>query len=649
MQRMGHWGLQLDTPNDDPSYLRMLEAEKRWLRVNPELSDIYTLRRQADGNTTLIVDAGTDLAMPSDGVRGRTTRAAIGEPIKPRSQLLQKAYSGLRDLDPSPVTDRWGTWITAYAPILDDSGKVEAVLAVNADATAWQEAIKAARQFMLYCLASVFVFLAIGEIIFSIRLLTRENQRQRRSSSQIEQSRSRLASIINSIDGVVWEWDASQNKFAFVSQQAREVLGVEAANLEHDAAEWHNHIHEDDLLATDEQRQMVLINGGNYSLDYRFVRPDDNRTIWVRERGVCLRDEEARALCLRGIFADITTSREHAEELEALNKQMAEASRQAGMAEVASGVLHNVGNVLNSVNVSSTVISDIVRESKVQTLSKLSQLLTSQEAQLTKFLTTDPRGQAVPKFIAQIARELESEQQLILKEMTGLAKNVTHIKQIVMMQQSFARTGGSTEPLDVLDMVDDAIRINESALVRHDIQLVRDFSSVPLALADRNKVLQILINLIRNAKHACTASGNPDRRITISIKSGDNDMVSIILADNGIGMSKATIERLFSYGFTTKKDGHGFGLHSGMNAAREMGGSLTARSDGPGFGSSFQLDLPIASTGTADSSISVTNGTQAETHLPTLPALEPSPVSTANRPRTRKLSRPEPALATADT
>ena len=65
------------------------------------------------------------------------------------------------------------------------------------------------------------------------------------------------------------------------------------------------------------------------------------------------------------------------------------------------------------------------------------------------------------------------------------------------------------------------------------------------------------------------------------------------VTDNGEGIPKENLTRIFQHGFTTKKTGHGFGLHSGSNAAREMGGSLNVRSDGTGTGATFILELPL--------------------------------------------------------
>jgi two-component system, NtrC family, sensor kinase len=279
--------------------------------------------------------------------------------------------------------------------------------------------------------------------------------------------------------------------------------------------------------------------------------------------------------------------------LNLLHKQLLEVSRQAGMAEVATGVLHNVGNVLNSVNVSVTLMRDDVHKSKVGNLSKLASLLEEHTADLAAFLTADPKGQRVLGYLRQLADRLAEEHRETLQMMEEVAKHVEHIKEIVAMQQSYARVSGVRETLPASVLVEDALQINASALERHGITLERQFSEVPQVTVDKHKTLQILINLIGNAKYALSVSGREDRLLRLGIARNGNDTLKITVTDNGIGIPPENLTRIFSHGFTTKKNGHGFGLHSGALAAKEMGGSLSVQSDGIGRGATFTLELPM--------------------------------------------------------
>jgi len=210
------------------------------------------------------------------------------------------------------------------------------------------------------------------------------------------------------------------------------------------------------------------------------------------------------------------------------------------------------------------------------------------------FLTGDPRGQRLPSFLMNLAHHLEQEQAALIEEMKALAGNVEHIKNIVTMQQSYAKVSGVVESLPMARIVEEALQIHSSSLQRHEIQIVRAYAEVPPLNVEKHKVLQILLNLMHNAKHAMMHQPGSEAkclRVTIGTKEGDR--VQIAIQDNGVGIAPDNLSRIFSHGFTTKKDGHGFGLHMGALAAKEMGGSLTAHSDGPGKGALFVLELPI--------------------------------------------------------
>ncbi len=276
-----------------------------------------------------------------------------------------------------------------------------------------------------------------------------------------------------------------------------------------------------------------------------------------------------------------------------MQQELIAASREAGMAEVATSVLHNVGNVLNSVNVSTTLVREKLQRSEIFTLGRLSRLLQEHQSDINAYLTDDPKGRMVPGFIIQLADQLETQRAELLKEHELIARNVEHIKEIVAMQQSYARVSGFLEQVSIAKLVDDALQMNLEGVNRHGIQVIRQFADVPPVTVDRHKVLQILGNLMHNAKYALDESHNQNRQLTLGIGVNGDNRVRVTVADNGIGISEENLTRIFSHRFTTRKNGHGFGLHSGANAAKEMGGQLTARSEGVGKGATFILELPL--------------------------------------------------------
>jgi len=302
-----------------------------------------------------------------------------------------------------------------------------------------------------------------------------------------------------------------------------------------------------------------------------------------------------------GTSSNITGIKEAELKVAEAQKQLLDASRQAGMAEVATSVLHNVGNVLNSVNVSSTLVLDLLKKSRLNNLGRIADLIQQQGNQLGDFFTSDPRGQQLPEYLAKLAVHLETERAALVNEVELTRKNIEHIKDIVTMQQSYAKVSGVVEKVRATDLVEDALRMNAGALTRHNVQVARDYpENPPQFYVERQKVLQILVNLIRNAKYACEESNREDRIITVAVRLHPERM-QIIVQDNGVGILPENLTRIFSHGFTTREHGHGFGLHSGALAAKEMNGALHVHSDGPGCGATFTLELPLNTQPVTDS------------------------------------------------
>lgn len=282
-----------------------------------------------------------------------------------------------------------------------------------------------------------------------------------------------------------------------------------------------------------------------------------------------------------------------AEELDEAHRQLVNTARQAGMAEIATGVLHNVGNVLNSVNVSATVVGDRLKKSRVGNVVRVADLLEKNEGRLGEFMTADEKGRQIPGFLKTLGGHLEQEREEVLGELAALNKSIQHIKGIISMQQSYARVTGVSETCPLVDVLEDAIRLNAVSLQRHDIELARRFETAIDVTIERHKVLQILVNLLRNAKEALDKTDGRGKTITLRAAAVGDERFAVWIIDNGIGIDPETMAKLFQHGFTTRKEGHGFGLHSGALAAREMGGSLTVESEGAGRGAAFKLELPV--------------------------------------------------------
>ena len=407
-----------------------------------------------------------------------------------------------------------------------------------------------------------------------------------------EEALGRLQKIASRVPGVVYQFRLRPDGkacFPYASDGIREIYRISPEEVRDDASKVFAVLHPEDYQGVVASIQQSAADMTPWQHDYR-VKFDDGTEQWLSGNSLPEREADGSTLW-HGFITDITERKRAEAELAKIQQDLVEASRRAGMAEVATGVLHNVGNVLNSVNISTTLIVEQLRKSKTVGLAKAVKLLGEHKNDLGAFLTNESKGKQLHSFLEALSEELTREQAALTKEAQGLQQNVEHIKQIVAMQQSYARVSGVLENLPLAELVEDALRMSSAALARHRIELVRQLDAVPAVQVDRHKVLQILVNLINNASHALDS--RPEGRcLTLRIAQGEGDLVRVEITDNGMGIPKENLTRVFEHGFTTKKTGHGFGLHSGANAAKEMGGSLNVRSDGPGAGATFILELP---------------------------------------------------------
>jgi signal transduction histidine kinase len=284
--------------------------------------------------------------------------------------------------------------------------------------------------------------------------------------------------------------------------------------------------------------------------------------------------------------------KERTRELESAQGRLVDLSRRAGMAEVASGVLHNVGNVMNSVNVGASVAREAVNALPVEGVTRAVGLIDENAHRLAEYLTTDAIGRKLPDYLRKLGQALSGEKRAIVANIDQLAEHLEHMKKIIAAQQSYAKVNGVTEVCTLEEITETALAISEAALRNSNIEVVRRYEKLAPVLVDRHQIMQILVNLVSNAKHALEDVGRPDRQLIVSIGKVEGG-VRIEVRDNGAGIASENLPRIFSHGFTTKRTGHGFGLHNCANAAQQMDGSLTAYSDGPGKGASFVLRIAV--------------------------------------------------------
>ncbi len=280
-------------------------------------------------------------------------------------------------------------------------------------------------------------------------------------------------------------------------------------------------------------------------------------------------------------------------EREKVQKKLVDTARQAGMAEMISNVLHNVGNVLNSVGVTAAVMKQELSQSKHGSLTRLANMIQEQGDDLAAFLTRDPRGQKIPAYFVSLSEHLVGEQQTMLTHMADLERHIEHVRQIIHIQQDYSKTHGLIESVNISEIIVDALRFNREQNARYDIDVQTSFEPLPECWIDRLRLLQILTNLLSNARHALVAQAQSPKILQIKLARKGENLIHITVADNGIGIEPDDLTRIFQHGFTTRKKGHGFGLHSSAIAARELSGSLMVTSAGKGRGAVFVIEFPF--------------------------------------------------------
>jgi len=278
------------------------------------------------------------------------------------------------------------------------------------------------------------------------------------------------------------------------------------------------------------------------------------------------------------------------QELQEIQQTALENAHAAGMAEIATGTLHNIGNIINSVNTSADELFDIMQRSKMDHFIKANELLQSHSGDRGEFLTNDPKGKILPEYYLKLGEALKSEHDQLKTEVNGIIKKISLIKDVVQTQQAYAKKELFFEEMSLAHITDEILNLQKNSLSRHRIQIVKNYwEDMPPVRVQKVKFAHILMNLIKNAKESMASRPIDERKIVVESGKSEADEFFLKITDNGEGIESHHLEKIFSHGFTTKRNGHGFGLHFCANAMTEMGGKLLVDSKGPGQGASFTL------------------------------------------------------------
>ena len=432
-------------------------------------------------------------------------------------------------------------------------------------------------------------------------------QEKERAEKAVLESENRYRSLVEqSPDTIIV---LSEGKVGFINQAGARLLGAKAEE-ELVGMTIADFVHPDFIEAF--ERVTMPCGRANLGLtqrfESRFLRRDRHE-MDVDVKAICIDYDGCSAcqLAVRDISArkkaeleisEMNTELEQmledqSSQLDNLHEEMEVATQQLNMAQMATGALHNVKNVLNSLIVGTSMMGKILATSKIGKVSKVAQLLMENRSELGTFLSEGERGRFLPNFLASLAGSLEKEHDMIRQELHGLTKNLEHIKFSIQLQLASTRLSENSEFVSLNDLVEDALQVNASAINRLGVRIQRGGATMPPIPGNRHKVLQVIVNLISNALNALEDVSEGNRTLEIRLEMPDETKAAVTVIDSGIGISRENLDDIFNYGFTTRKAGHGFGLHSCLQLASEMGGNLSAHSDGMGRGASFTLTLPL--------------------------------------------------------
>jgi len=561
--------------NTIPDRIYIKDRQSRFIKINAALA-----KRLGVASPELAVGRTDFDFMPPEKAR---------EFQRDEQRILQSGEPLINKTEKQILPDGQSMWTsTTKVPLRDAEGKIIGLVGINRDITELvrtEDALRQSRDELELRVVNRMTDLAHANLA-----LQQEIHERDRVQKALSRSHQMLGTLVDNLPDIIFIKD-TESRFILLNKACAVQLGI--THPDQAVGKTDADFVTSDLASRYRADELALmLSGETVHQEEPTLHKDSGKIGCSLTTKLPVKDAEGNVIGLMGIARDITPLKDTEKKLELVHKDLLDAARAAGMAEVAIGVLHNVGNVLNSVNVSAGLICESLQNSKLANLAKVAQLLREHAGDIGDFLTQDERGRRIMPYLEELSQHLLQEYETLHGEAQELVGKIKHITEIVAAQQGYARAYGVLEMINLAELVEDALKIHGAAYARHGVAIVREFDTLPAISLDKHKVLQILVNLLNNAKHACDESHRPDKKVTIRIKAAGKERISIQVADNGIGIPPENLTRVFSQGFTTRKEGHGYGLHSGALTARELGGTLTVQSDGVGMGATFTLELP---------------------------------------------------------
>jgi PAS domain S-box-containing protein len=561
MERMGHSKITLDTSSEDPLYLSMLEAEIRWQKVNPAVSDIYTFRKREDGKTVLIVDSETDYDRNGKFEGDRESRTAIGEVFDKEIPALERAFGGKASFTDEIYTDRWGTWVSAFVPMFDKSGRVEAVLGVDYAAENWRYAITLARTRVIGLLSIILTMLAASTAM--VALMRADLAERKRAEERLTRAKKEADEILHYVDSIIANMIDTlivldpNGIIQKVNEAAFDLLGYKAEELIGQPVSTIFAEEESPFLSS---KTSELIKRGFIGHFEKILLAKDGHRVPVAFSGSVMRDEQGKISGIICVARDLTELKQAEEVLKLKNdilertlqqlrdmqNQLITQEKLASLGALTAGIAHEIKNPLNFVNNFAQLSAELASE--------LRQTIEEQKEQLN------------PEVLDTIKDLLDNLEQDVSKinEHGKRADRIVHN----MLMHSRGRSG-EVQPTRLNSLLAEDINLAYHGMRAKDstfnVSFQTDFDpSIESVKVIPQDVSRVFLNIINNA---CYAVHQKKKKLedeyspTVWISTKNlGKKIEVRIRDNGTGIPQSIVDKVFNPFFTTKPTGEGTGL-----------------------------------------------------------------------------------------
>lgn len=390
----------------------------------------------------------------------------------------------------------------------------------------------------------------------------------------------------------VWDWEIGSNRLA-IAQELKSMLGFQQDDFK-SVRDYLRLIHQEDRIHLLRRIKTCAAKPKTqpfYEGECR-IRHRDGREIWFLVRGSVVCDEQGQVTGFSGSSTDITQRKLAELELEKARKEALARAHKIGKAEFATTVLHNIGNVLSSVNVASSNMREIVNRSKLTNLTSGFQMIQENIGNLADFLTSDQRGQMLPDYLTKACDMMVKDLEELKTSAYSITNKIGLMRDIIETQQSLAKSEERLQNRPIPDLIEEALTIQSESLKRYQVKVKRAYKTEVKVTVPVARFLHVLINLFKNASEAMRTMPEDKRVLRIEVTEAKDERICMDIQDSGEGINAEELEQLFTHGFTTKEDGHGFGLHYCKKAIEEIGGSIAVSSEGKQCGATFSLCFP---------------------------------------------------------